>query len=82
MEQEFWAITTHFNPMRWRRRLDNFHVFRKHLKVPLVAVELGYDDRFELQPNDADILVQIPGIDVMWQKERLFNVALSHVPQT
>ena len=80
MTDDFWAITTFFNPMHWRRRLSNFRIFRQHLRIPLVAVELGYDGLFELDTTDADILVQLPGHDVMWQKERLFNVALSHVP--
>jgi hypothetical protein len=80
MAQEFWAITAFFNPMRWRRRLANYRVFRPNLRIPLVAVELGYGGHFELEPNDVDILIQIPGRDVMWQKERLMNVALAAVP--
>ena len=82
MANEIWAITAYFNPMHWRRRLANYRTFRQHLTIPLVAVELGYDGRFELGPDDADIVVQIPGEDVMWQKERLFNLALGTVPQT
>ncbi len=80
MANEIWAITTYFNPMHWRRRLANYHLFRQHLSVPLVTVELGYNNQFDLQPGDADILIQIPGRDIMWQKERLFNVALGYVP--
>jgi hypothetical protein len=80
MAEDFWAITAYFNPMHWRRRLENYRVFRRHLHIPLVAVELGYDGHFDLQPDDADILIQIPGRDVMWQKERLLNIALGAVP--
>jgi hypothetical protein len=80
MGSDFWAITAYFNPMHCRRRQLNYRVFRQHLTIPLVAVELGYDGQFDLGPGDADILVQIPGTDVMWQKERLFNIALSRVP--
>jgi hypothetical protein len=82
MSHEFWAITCYFNPMHWRRRLANYRLFRQHLHIPLVAVELGYDGQFELQAGDADILIQIPGRDVMWQKERLMSVALAAVPPT
>ncbi len=82
MNDSFWAITCYFNPMRWRRRLANYRVFRRHLRVPLVTVELGYDGKFELGAGDADILVQMPGDDVMWQKERLLNIALGAVPPT
>jgi hypothetical protein len=46
----------------------------------LVTVELSFDGRFELATGDADILVQLHGGDVMWQKERLLNVALQRLP--
>jgi hypothetical protein len=45
-----------------------------------VTVELAGPGPFELRADDADVLVQIRGTDVMWQKERLLNVALGHVP--
>ena len=75
-----WAITSYFNPIGYARRLHNYRIFRRHLTVPLVTVELAFDDGFALGPDDADILVRVRGGDVMWQKERLLNVALSHVP--
>ena len=74
-----WAITSFFNPMNYRRRLENYRVFRRFLDAPLVTVELAFGD-FQLASDDADILIQIRGQDVMWQKERLLNVALQHVP--
>jgi hypothetical protein len=46
----------------------------------LVTVEHSHTGRFELGPGDADILIQIQGGDVMWQKERLLNVARTHLP--
>ncbi len=79
---DFWAITSYFNPVRYRRRLSNFKIFRKHLTVPLVAVELAYSDDFELQEQDADILVQLRGGAVLWHKERLLNVALKALPRS
>ena len=76
----FWAITCYFNPVGYRRRLENFHIFRKRLKVPLVAVELAFDKKFQLASEDADILVQLHSSAVLWQKERLLNVALKSLP--
>ncbi len=76
-----WAITTYFNPCGYRRRLENYHTFRRQLAVPLVTVELSFDGVFELEPADSDILVQLSGADVMWQKERLLNVALGSLPK-
>jgi hypothetical protein len=75
-----WAITSYFNPMHYERRRTNYYLFRKSLKVPLITVELAYGRDFELVETDADILVQLRGKHVMWQKERLLNLALNALP--
>jgi hypothetical protein len=80
IDSDFWAITSYFNPMRYRSRLANFRTFRKHLQVPLIAVELTYIADFELRADDAEILVQLRGGAVLWQKERLLNIALQALP--
>lgn len=77
---KLWAITAVFNPSGYRRRISNYHLFRHSLQVPLVTVELSNSLHFELAPGDADILIQLHTGSVLWQKERLLNVALSHVP--
>ena len=75
-----WAITSYFNPARYKRRLSNYKKFRADLRAPLVTVELSSDGTFELTKEDADILIQIKGGAVLWQKERLLNIALRAVP--
>lgn len=75
-----WAVTTFFNPAGYRSRLRNFRVFREHLQAPLLAVELSFDGRFELQTDDAEMLVQWQVGDPMWQKERLLNSAWARLP--
>jgi hypothetical protein len=77
---ELWAITSYFNPMHYERRLLNYRIFRSRLKVPLLAIELAYDSNFELQHEDAEILIRLRGNAVLWQKERLLNVALRSLP--
>jgi hypothetical protein len=77
-----WAITCYFNPAGFRRRRDNYLEFRRHLSLPLVTVELAYGSRFELESEDTDVLLQVTGGDVMWQKERLLNLALSALPSS
>lgn len=77
---DLWAITCFFNPAGFKRRLETYRLFRKRLAVPLVAVEFSHDGNFQLLQEDADVLVQIEGGDVMWQKERLLNIAMKHVP--
>ncbi len=80
--QELWAITCYFNPVGYRRRLKNYRIFRQRLAVPLVVVELSREEKFQLEPGDADILVQIRSDEVLWQKERLLNIAQKSVPKT
>ncbi len=75
-----WAITAYFNPARYRTRLNNFHTFRANLRAPLAVVELSLDTEFDLRREDADLLIQIPCGDPLWQKERLLNVALAALP--
>jgi hypothetical protein len=75
-----WAITSYFNPAGYRSRLHNYRIFRQRLAVPLLTVELSFGPDFELAGGDADLLVQVGGGDVMWQKERLLNLALRALP--
>jgi hypothetical protein len=79
---DFWAITCYFNPVGYRSRLANYHSFRRHLSVPLVTVELAYDAAFHLDRDDAEIMIQLRGGDVLWQKERLLNIALQALPDS
>ncbi len=78
---ELWAITSYFNPVGYWRRLANYKLFRERLNIPLVAVELAYGPNFELNDDDAEILIQLRSQDIMWQKERLLNVALRALPK-
>lgn len=78
--QDLWGICAYFNPLGYRRRLWNYREFRRHLPIPLVTVELGFDGRFDLDGDDADILIRCTGDDVLWQRERLWNLALQAVP--
>ncbi len=75
-----WAVTTYFNPERYQRRLANYREFRARLEAPLIAVELGFDGRFELDTGDAKLVLRIEEGAVLWQKERLVNIALDRLP--
>ena len=79
---DLWAITAYFNPLRFRRRLANYRIFRERLNVPLVTVELAFGGQFDLRDEDADIFVRLRDGDILWQKERLLNVALQSLPQS
>jgi len=84
---EFWGITTFFNPSHFKVKYTNYLKFRKSSKtqgLQLIAVELSYNNDFELQETDADVLIKIKGDkakSIMWQKERLLNIALKNLPK-
>lgn len=82
MSGSLWAVSCHFNPCRYTRRLANHRHFRAALGVPLLTVELSHDGTFELGTDDADLIVRRTCPDVLWQKERLINLALDELPQS
>ena len=75
-----WGITSYFNPAEYKTRLTSYRTFKRNLRIPLVAVELSFNGRFELQDDDAEIVVRLIGRDVLWHKERLLNLALRALP--
>ncbi|MGH9496628.1 MAG: hypothetical protein ACRD3B_16625 [Candidatus Sulfotelmatobacter sp.] len=75
-----WTISSYFNPVGYANRLRNYRIFRANLATPLAVVELSLNGKFELSKSDAEIVVQITGGDVLWQKERLLNLALRCLP--
>lgn len=75
-------MTSYFNPVHYHHRLANYRIFRARLNVPLIAVELAYGPDFELGDDAAEILIRLRATDVMWQKERLLNIALKTLPVT
>ena len=80
----FWGLTTFFNPCGYDNKLENYKKFRKSSKkqgLNLLCVELASgDNKFELNKDDCDILIQVRTKDVLWQKERLLNIGLEHLP--
>lgn len=55
-------------------------MFRQHLSLPLLTIEWSPVENFQLASDDAELLVQVGGGDLLWQKERLLNIGLSHLP--
>jgi hypothetical protein len=75
-----WAISGYFDPVGSKYRLENYRTFAQALDIPLLTVELAFDNRFALGASDADILIQLNDGDIMWQQIRLFNMGLQHLP--
>jgi hypothetical protein len=82
LQSPVWGITAYFNPAAYQRRLSTYRLFRQYLSIPLVTVELSQGQSFQLGEADAEVLIQIKCPDVMFQKERLLNIAIGSVPET
>lgn len=77
-EAMLWAITSYFNPCRYRMRRESYRAFRRSLRAPLFTMELGFGGCFDLSREDADIMIRVEDGDVMFQKERLLNCLIEH----
>lgn len=78
---KIWAITSYFNPAGYRRRLENYHQFRRRLSVPLATAEVSHTGEFALNDADADRLLRFRSNQTIWQKERLLNLIVADLPQ-
>jgi hypothetical protein len=77
-------VTAYFNPAGFRSRRQNYEQFCDRIRaagIPLITVECALGDRsFELPPGPG--VRRVRGRDVMWQKERLLNLAIADLPDT
>jgi hypothetical protein len=78
-----WVITTYYNPCRYKSRRDNFDTFAFSMRssgISLLVVECAFgDEPFEL-PESLDV-VRVRSASLLWQKERLLNLAASWLPR-
>lgn len=79
-DSNLWVITTFFNPMGWSSRFANYKEFRRRLDANLLTVEWSATGDFVIDDSDAELIIKVSGGDLMWQKERLLNVGLYHLP--
>jgi hypothetical protein len=81
---DMWVITTYFNLSHDSNRTENYRIFAESLRnsgIHLVTVECAFShDPFTLTSGE-DIL-QVRCRDILWQKERLLNLAIHHLPGT
>ena len=82
MSSDLWVITSYFNPARYttkRRNFDAFMAGMKEVGANVLVIEMAFGETpFELEPSDG--VIQFRGSGVMWQKERLLNVAAARLP--
>jgi Glycosyl transferase family 2 len=80
---DLWVVTCYFNPCRYRTKRKNFDTFMDGMSsvgANVLVVELAFgDEPFELPAGDR--VLQLRGKSLMWQKERLLNIAAAAVPR-
>lgn len=83
MKTDVWVITSYFNPCGYRTKRENFDAFMEGMNAVganVLVVELAFgDEPFELPPGDQ--VLQLRGKGLMWQKERLLNIAAAALPE-
>lgn len=78
------VVTAYYNPAGFRSRRRNYACFAKALKqsgIPLVTVECAFGDQPYDLPESVDV-VRVRSKSVLWQKERLLNLAIRWLPPT
>ena len=81
--EDIGIITCYFNSPQYHTKLRNFLNFQKVFRksgINLITVECAFGDSpFVLDQMPS--LLRIRSEHVLWQKERLINVALGHLPK-
>lgn len=81
---EIWGIATYFNPTSSQVLLENLAKFSagiRHQGLKLLVVELAFDEApFEVSLDICDLLIHRRSNAVLWQKERLLNIGIEHLP--
>lgn len=76
-------VTSYFNPVGYQSRSENYAIFRDRIvasRLPLLTIECAFgDDAFTLPPSPQ--VMQVRSGAVLWQKERLLNLAISCLPE-
>jgi hypothetical protein len=75
-------LTCYFNPCRYRSKLRNYRLFRESLKasgIPCLTVECRAPWACS-DLSEFDDVHTVVARDVMWQKERLINLAIARAP--
>ncbi|HUI24959.1 MAG TPA: hypothetical protein VL403_02650 [Candidatus Kryptonia bacterium] len=79
---DLWLVTAYFNPAGYQSKLRNYELFRTRIAaggLRLLTIECAFGETpFSFAPA-ADVL-PVRAKDVMWQKERLLNLAIAQLP--
>ncbi len=79
-----WVVTAYYNPVGYETRRRNYEMFARALRksgIPLLTVECAFGNQpFDL-PESMDVF-KVRGKSMLWQKERLLNIAIPWLPSS
>lgn len=79
---DLWIISCYYNSNSYKTKPKNFELFMERIeeaKINHLIVECAFKDQQFSLPKSKNIL-RIKTPDIMWQKERLLNIALENLP--
>ena len=80
---DLWVITSFFNSQQYSSKYKNFILFRDSLErsgVNYLVVECAFKGQPFTIPASSRVL-RVRSQSILWQKERLLNIAISALPQ-
>ncbi|HZS43549.1 MAG TPA: hypothetical protein VFC63_00485 [Blastocatellia bacterium] len=81
---DLWVIVSYFNPLNYRTRRFNYEVFVGALErsgLNYLTVECAFEGQQFSLPNSSRV-IKVRSNSVLWQKERLLNLAVSWLPRS
>jgi len=81
--EDIGIITCYFNPSNYKTKFSNFKVFENIIRksnIYMMVVECAFGDT-EFTLNDFPNVLKVRSQDILWQKERLLNIAVSKLPE-
>lgn len=76
------VITCLFNPSNYDSKNKNFNIFYENIKkqtADIFVVELSFTGKFETRKNARRLHIHGSEKNIMWQKERLLNLAVKNL---
>src|SRR5277367_5771091 len=80
---DIWIISCFYNPNAYVTKPENFNKFIERIEASglhYLIVECAFGKQpFSLKKDRR--IIRLRTTDIMWQKERLLNIALDHLPE-
>jgi len=80
---DLWVVTPYFNPAAYEARRRNYRRFIRPFReggVPHLLVQCAFGEASFERLGDDEHSLRIRARDVLWQKERLLNLAIAALP--